>query len=179
MMMRILPNHLCAWTAGILLMAAGACGSRRAPPPVRPPLPPLPALPELVDVAWLDVQVCVVDEQGIRDVSARYSLTTGDTLVDGRPFSEAYPTTAPYAAGAEWYVNNEPFKRGRYGYVKYALPRVVRPHEIVRAGEYAGVMTFKEPAEPEDPPLVLFVPVRPGCEFQMYQRDLVAPEFGG
>ncbi len=178
-MMHVFPNRLRARTAAFLLaFAAAACGPGRAPPPVRPPLPPLPALPELGDVAWLDVRLCVVDEQGIRDVPARYSLTTGDTLVDGRQFSEAYPTTAQYAAGADWYVNNEPFKRGRYGYVKYALPRVVRPHEIVRAGEVHGVIAFARPAEPEDPPLVLYVAVRPGCEFQLYQRDLVAPEYG-
>lgn len=165
--------------AVLLLLAAVACGSGAAPPPARAPLPPVPALPPLADVLWRDAEVCVADEQGARDVPARHNMVTGDLLVDGRPFAEAYPTTARYAAGAEWYVNNEPFRRGRYGYVKYGLPRVVRPHEMVRAGEQHGVLTFTEPAEPEDPPLVLYMAVRPWCEFQAYQRDLVPREGDG
>jgi hypothetical protein len=163
----------------LLLLAAAACGPRSAPPPVRPPLPPLPAVPELTDVAWRDLQVCVVDEQGMRDVPARYSLVTGDTLVGGRPFAERYPTTAGYAGEAGWYVNNEPFKRGRYWYVKYGLPGVLRPHEIVPAGEQSGVLAFAAPWERDDPAGVLYVAVRPGCEFQAYQRELVMREFDG
>ncbi len=153
--------------AGLLLGATAACGPGSAPPPAPAPLPPVAAVDP-----WRDVQVCVVDEQGVREIAARYNVTTGDTLVDGRPYAEAFPTTSKYAEGAEWYINNEPIPRGPVWYGRYGLPRVILPGEVVRSGEYQGVLIFTPPG-PGDPAEVLYAAVRPTCEFQPYSWDLV------
>lgn len=161
-------TRLRAAGAGVLLLAA-ACGYGSAPAPPPAPVPPPP--PAAVD-PWRDVQVCVVDERGVREVPARYNVATGDTLVEGRPYAEVFPLTAAYAQDAEWFIDNEPIPRGPVWYGRYGLPRVILPGEIVRSGAYRGVMIFTPPG-PGDPPEVLYAAVRPGCEFQPYSWDLI------
>lgn len=158
-----------------LLLAVGACGTRETPPPTVPPPAPPPA-PERVterDRPFPGLSVCVVDEQGMRVIQAQYDPATGDTLVEGRPFAEAYPTTGKYAEGAPWYIDNEPLEIDSLTYVRYGLPRVLRPGELVRGRDYGGVMTFTEADEPGRPYTVWYAAVRPNCEFQPYQWDLV------
>jgi hypothetical protein len=110
----------------------------------------------------------VVENGELTRVTARYVATTGDTMIDGRPFSEVHPATEGYAADAAWFIANEPLVLGGFRYVKYGAPRVLLPHELVRAREYRGVPLFAEPPGGDRPPVV-YVPVRPGCVFQSYQ----------
>lgn len=158
--------------AGILLaLTACACGSARPADPA--PSPP-PASPPVVtaDSPWRDLRVCVADAQGTRDIPVRYNVQTGDTLVDGRPFPEAYPTTERYVEAAEWYINNEPIVFEGIRYVKYGLPRILPADSLVPRGEYRGALVFVERDIGENF-LVPYVAIRPGCEFHPYQRELI------
>jgi hypothetical protein len=134
------------------------------PPVVRPPPPPPP-------VTTRDVRICVVENGALREVTATYNTATGDTTVSGRPFATAYPATSGYAAGMTWFINNEPITVMGRRYVKYGLPRVLGVNEVARMGDYMGVPVFAE-AGATGATEVIYLPVRPGCEFQPYQLDV-------
>jgi hypothetical protein len=134
------------------------------PQPVRPP-PPSPGLQET------HVRICVVENGALRNVSAEYDTRSGDTLFNGRRFSEAYPATTGYAVSAPWYIDNEPVTVNGRRYVKYGLPRILGVTEVSRTADYMGVPVFAE-AGATGGTEVLYVPVRPGCEFQPYQLDV-------
>jgi hypothetical protein len=150
-----------------------------APPVVPPPPPPPPAVvpppppppPPMVDNR--DIRVCVVENGALREVTGQYNTATGDTMVNGRPFSSVHPATTGYAAGATWYINNEPIMVMGRRYVRYGLPRVLGTNEVSRVADYQGVPVFAE-AGATGTPEVLYVPVRPGCEFQPYQLEVKA-----
>ncbi|MEX2570958.1 MAG: hypothetical protein WD737_06605, partial [Gemmatimonadota bacterium] len=66
-------------------------------------------------------------------------------------------------------------------WVKFGVTRVIQPPQLQRVGDINGTSVFAEagstpaaaPAAPYD---VLYVPVRPGCEFQPYQpRAAIQP----
>ncbi len=142
-----------------------------APEVVPPPpavLPPPPAAPEMQAI-----RVCVVEGTALREVEAMYNPATGDTMVAGQAFAMAYPATTGYAAGSTWYINNEPLTIGGRRYVKFGLPRVVGSTEVTRTNEYQGVGVFTESTATGTPDVV-YVPVRPGCEFQPYQYEVPA-----
>lgn len=158
--------------AGVSLLLGGA---RPAPLPVAPPPPPPPPAPTPPPPAppamATTINVCVVENGMPQNVQAQYASATGDTTVAGRPFGQAYPATAPsYAASAPWYVQGEAITSGGRRYVKFGVPRVLGVNEVARTGEYQGVLLFAEPGTAA--PDVLYVPVRPGCEFQPYQTEV-------
>ena len=147
-----------------------------APEVVPPPpavLPPPPAAPETQAI-----RVCVVEGTALREVEAMYNPATGDTMVAGQAFATAYPATTGYAAGGTWYINNEAVTINGNRYVKFGLPRVVGVNEVTRTGEFQGVGVFTE-AGATGTPDVVYVPVRPGCEFQPYQREQRAQQVRG
>jgi hypothetical protein len=164
--------------SGVLVAVLGACGGAGREPatsvaPAAAPPPPA----EIAPTPPSDIQVCVVQDGELRMVRAQYETRTTDTLVDGRPFAAVYPDTIGYAAAAEWYANDEYITLNGRRYVKYGLPRVILPHELLtRAGEYQGVPLFAEEgkvvAETEHGQTsdIRYVPVRPGCEFQPYEH---------
>ncbi len=116
----------------------------------------------------MDLRVCVEQDGALTEVVAQYDPAIGDTTVAGRPFAEAYPSSAPtYAAGTAWFVGNEPIELDGRDYQKYGLPRVLGVADVVRAGEYRGTTLFSEEGNTE----MVYVPVRTGCEFQPYQRS--------
>lgn len=119
--------------------------------------------------ATAPVRVCIVLDGELKEVAGSYSAGTGDTLVDGRRFSET--DARPYAAGLPWFESNEPLAAPspRASYVKYGRPRIIAPGQLRRAGERHGVPVFAEAGSREVPPSVLYVPVRPGCWFHPYQ----------
>jgi hypothetical protein len=55
--------------------------------------------------------------------------------------------------------------------VKYGLPRVLGVNEVTRMGDYMGVPVFAETGA-TGATEVIYLPVRPGCEFQPYQLDV-------
>lgn len=92
------------------------------------------------------------------------------------------PTDGPtrligYAESATWYRNDQPLtingrRYARMGYLRRLDPDgfAAQGRELVRVGEQEGVPLYAEGPDP-DPPTVLWVPLRPGCLFQSYQRD--------
>jgi hypothetical protein len=157
--------------AGLSLLLGG----RRAAPFVPPPPPPPPAEPRIAPPpppppAMRTLSVCVVQNGMPANVQAQYDPATRDTTVDGRPFGQAHAAAAaPYASGAAWYIQNDQITVGGRRFVKFGTPRVLGVNDVVRAGEYQGIPVFAEAgtARPE----VVYVPVRPGCEFQPYQTE--------
>ena len=130
-----------------------------------PPPPPPPGLP------LRDLAICVVEHGALRQVAVQYDTRTGDSTYQGRLFSEAFPATNGYAAGASWYVGNELISVGDHRYVKFGRPRILGVNELLPTADYMGVPVFVEHGAPATAEVV-YVPVRPGCEFQPYQLDL-------
>jgi hypothetical protein len=142
-----------------------------APEPLPPPPPPVAPQPQPQPVdQMVDVRVCVVQDGNLTEVTARYNQTRGDTTYNGQPFSTAFPATTGYAANAGWYINNEAITFNNRRYVKYGLPRVLGVTEVSRAGEFQGVSVFSEGGNMNAE--VIYIPVRPGCEFQPYQTEI-------
>ncbi|CAA9359257.1 MAG: hypothetical protein AVDCRST_MAG68-4291 [uncultured Gemmatimonadetes bacterium] len=149
------------------------------PPPVAviPPPAPLPVPVEVappppapVAPAMQQIQVCVVQDGTVTNVTAMYNPAAGDTTVNGQPFATAFPAGAQYAANATWFINNEPVMFQNRRFVKYGLPRVLGVNEVTRVGDFMGVPVFAEAGQTR--PDVVYVPVRPGCEFQPYQTEV-------
>jgi hypothetical protein len=138
------------------------------PPPPPPVIAPPPPPPPVVQPTR-DIRVCVVENGMLREITAVYNTQTGDTTVNG----QRIPATTGYAAGATWYINNEPITVNGRRYVRYGLPRVLGVNEVTRTAEYQGVSVFAE-AGAQGTPEVLYIPVRPGCEFQPYQLEVKA-----
>ena len=166
-----------AFTPRLSLGLKFSFGNLLPPPPVVIPEPPVvqptePVAPVADEMR--DIRVCVVENGALREVDARYNVTRGDTMVAGdRRFSEAYPATAGYAAGATWFINSDVVSFNNQNYVKFGLPRVLGVSEVTRIGDYQGVSVFAEPgAAGGNTPDIIYVPVRPGCEFQPYQKEV-------
>lgn len=115
---------------------------------------------------------CVIRNDSLVNVVVEYEVTTGTktVLVDGNrvPFALAYSANSPYyAATKTWYINNETLTVNDRKYVKYGLPRVLSTMDVARTLAYDGVGIYTE--APSDAPEVIYIPTRPGCEFQPYQ----------
>ncbi|HYW08390.1 MAG TPA: outer membrane beta-barrel protein [Longimicrobium sp.] len=167
--------------AGLSLLFGGARPAmvEAAPLPEPPSAPPLPAQPDVPTMPSMRaITVCVIDGGMPRNVEAMYNVATGDSTVDGRPFRQAFAATAPtYAAGAPWYLGGEPITALNRRYVKYGLPRVLGVGEVTRVAEYQGTPLFAEPGTAR--PDVVYVAVRPGCEFQPYQSEVKSSSVRG
>lgn len=152
---------------GVLLCAA--CGGRMAAPLPQPAPSPPPA-PVQAAHAVRQIQTCVMENGRLRAVEATYDPASDDLLVDGRPLRELFTDLSGYAAEQPWFVNNEPITWERRYYTRYGPPRIVPPSQLRPGGEHGGVPFFVEANAGADPEL-LFVPTRPGCEFQWYQWE--------
>jgi len=162
--------------AGVKLATGG-----RAPAPapvVRPAPMPAPApAPMPAPPATREITVCVIQDGQIRNVTATFNPATNDTMVAGQRFRDAHPATAPtYAAGANWYVTTDQMRFNNREYVRFGVSRLITtPAQLTRVGEFQGTPIFAE-AGAMAPYQVLYVPLRPGCEFQPYQlRTAIQP----
>ena len=132
------------------------------------------ALPAGFD-SFREVQYCALDGTTLRNYDARYDAEAGifytpeGRLVrTGGSFEPWVTERGRYAASQPWYIDNEPIDvRGRE-YVKYGLPRVLGVTEISFYEEAGGAAAFVE-AGASGTPEILYVAVRPDCEFQPYQ----------
>jgi hypothetical protein len=147
-----------------------------APPvvPIPPPPPPPPAPPAAP--AERQIQICVVQNGQLQTVTATFRPATNDTLLNGQAFRTAHPATAPsYAAGANWFVQQQEVLFNDGNWVPFGVTRIIQPPNLQRVGEFEGTPLFAE-AGRMAPYEVLYVPVRPGCEFQPYQpRAAIRP----
>lgn len=100
--------------------------------------------------------------------TSKIAYVRGDSLYNGRPISEAFPTDSTYALNAQWYRNNETIVFRSRRYVKYGLPRFLGTTDVTAVGSVGPVTVFAE--SPDRPVLeVIYIPVQPGCEFQPYE----------
>lgn len=137
------------WTTAAVLLACAAAAPRSA------------------EAQSDTVAVCVVRDDG----ELGQELHTFDRANPPAHHHSHNPDPGPgYAAGKRWFIDNEPFRFNDRGFVKYGLPLVVELGKLKRVGRYRGVGLYTEVEEGDDP-LVLYVPVRPGCEFQRYQTE--------
>lgn len=122
--------------------------------------------------------VCVVRDGQLASVSATIHPQTGDTVVSGRPFAEVFPADAPhYLAAAEWAASGEWVVYDRRRYVSYGTPRTLKPADLVRVGEFRGVPLFARTADGAY--RSLYLPIRPGCQFQLYHFNATVGEVRG
>ena len=125
-----------------------------------PRIPPPPAVGVRV------VRLCLFRGGELREESHVVDATRLDSV-----YARTRDPGPGYAAGERWYIDNGPIQFGRRRFVKYGLPRVMTMGELRRLGAYRGIGVYTEVAESVDDPLVLYVPVRPGCEFQVYSTE--------
>jgi hypothetical protein len=152
------------------------------PPPPPPPAPlpqpqPLPQpepQPQPQPTPPQDVNYCVVQNGQLTSVTVQYNPATGDTTYNGQPVSTALPATTGYAGAETWYINTEPIQFNGRRYVKYGLPRILGTSDVNNVGTVNNVSVFAEPSANAQRPEVIYVPTRPGCEFQPYQLEVKA-----
>ncbi|CAN5850904.1 hypothetical protein BH23GEM6_BH23GEM6_25050 [soil metagenome] len=148
--------------------------------PVAAPLPPPPPPPAPAPApapATREITVCVIQDGQIRNMTATFNPATNDTMVAGQRFRDAHAATAPtYAAGVNWYVTTDQMRFNNRDYVRFGVSRLITtPAQLTRVGEFQGTPIFAE-AGATAPYQVLYVPLRPGCEFQPYQlRTAIQP----
>lgn len=159
----------------VVMLAVVVCAGCYLPCP-RAAAPPPAAGPPGIGTAPLSMhqpRVCVLRDGRLALVDAEYRTREGDTVYQGVPFSRAFPLGGGYALPHEWYRRGEPIEiRGR-PYAKYGTTSHFLPEELARAGEYRGVPLFVDAGDSGLP--YVYLPVRPGCEFQAYMdADSVA-----
>jgi hypothetical protein len=121
-----------------------------------------------------DVNYCVVQNGQLTSVTVQYNPATGDTTYNGQPVSTAFPATTGYAGAETWFINTEPVMFNGRRYVKYGLPRILGTSDVTSVGTVNNVSVFAEPSANAQRPEVIYVPTRPGCEFQPYQIEVKA-----
>ncbi|MDB4948771.1 MAG: hypothetical protein JWM27_1420 [Gemmatimonadetes bacterium] len=179
-------RHL-AFTPRVVGGVRVALGGRRAPvrPAVKPPFEPPHPVP--VDTAppprltpeppMRDVRVCIVHAGTLAVVPARVNAAGDTLLADGRSLADAYPPGGEYASGRAWFVSGTALARDGVRYEKLGLPRVLGADELRPAWVEDGVPVFVPAGGGAAE--VVYLPTRPGCEFQPYQRRDVALKVRG
>jgi hypothetical protein len=104
-----------------------------------------------------------------------YITPQGDTLVGPRRVSVAQlgagvAFAGEYAAGRDWFVNDEPVTFEQREYLRSGGEVSLNCANIRQVGEFGGVPLFAD-ANAQSPYERLYVPVRPGV-WQAYQTDL-------
>lgn len=140
--------------------AASAGGLACAPPALVVTPPP-------VIVAPLAVGMCRLVGGWPREITAQVDVATNDTTYNGQPLAVAFPADE-HAAAQAFVVRDEAVMLNGRRYVKYSSPRVLGPQDVTRAGEYMGLPVFVQ-AGTTGTPVVLYLPLRPACEFQPYE----------
>jgi hypothetical protein len=168
------------WTLAGRLVTGFRYGFGDLMPPPRAmalaPPPPAPAPAPAARPTTVPLPVCVVAGEGLTTVAATYDPATRDTVVGGQPFAARFPATPPaYAAGASWFISSDSMRFNDVTYVKFGVVREVGADQLRRVGEVMGTNVFIE-SSPAAPRTVVYVPTRPGCEFQPYTaREAVRP----
>jgi hypothetical protein len=116
------------------------------------------------------VSFCVVRQGHLESVEVQVLSFNGDTVYDTMPVSQAFPTDSTYALNASWYRDREPLSLLGGRYVMYGLPRILGTTDVVPVATFRGVTVFAEPGADRRWTEVVYLPTRPGCEFQPYQR---------
>jgi hypothetical protein len=117
------------------------------------------------------ITYCFVQKGVLREVPASYHIERGEMMtMDSLPISTLAPLTGEYASVAGWYVNDEPITIHGRRFRRSALPRILSTLEVLKIGEYRGVGVYAEAADTARASSVVYLPSRPGCEFQPYMN---------
>jgi beta-lactamase regulating signal transducer with metallopeptidase domain len=123
--------------------------------------------------AAIEIRICVVPDGQLRTVTGTIDPLSRDTLIGGAPIGQVAPPGPPnYAEGAAWFGADVLSFDGRVFARDGAGTRLVESELLQRIGEVQGTPIFAETGNVA-PHSVIFVPVREGCEFQVY-RDVNA-----
>ena len=112
------------------------------------------------------IRICVI-ANGVLAEARAITSSAGDTLVDGIALDSLRSISPPYAAHAQWFEGDQPIWFEGYLLSKYGPPRIIEPGALRVVGSYQEIPIFRERVEPI--PEVVYVPVQPGCVFQIYQ----------
>lgn len=124
------------------------------------------------------VPVCALSGGRIQEVAAEFDPVSGDTTVGGRPFRDVYPVSSPpYLAGADWYRADGMVEFEHRRYVRYGVPRVIRPAALTRVGEFRGIPLFAENRRAAA--RFVYALVSPACDFQPYWHAATVGEVRG
>lgn len=122
-----------------------------------------------------NLTVCVVTTDKLHNVQATYDPATGDTLVGTAPFSSVHRLHSGYAVTHRWYQDNESIVWAEQVYARSGLPLVIGVNELSMVGVTVGANVYADagvrlygPDGKMRPPTVVYIPVRPGCEFHRY-----------
>lgn len=147
-----------------VVAAAVPAAPRPAPAPMAPPATP-PAAP-----SETAMRICVVDGNRLTEVDAIYIAARRDTvvMVDGqrRPFGSVYPATG--AGYARMQTESGAITVSGREYVRFGVARIVPSAQLEWVGESDGVGLYAQRGS-EAPYETLYLPLRPGCEFQPYR----------
>ena len=121
------------------------------------------------------IKQCVIEKGTLKMVDTEYDPSTGIYYVSVSGtryrFDEAYPSGIDYAAAASWYINNEPITVNGQAYIKYGLPRILAINEIEKTSSFQTIGVYTERGT-KGVAEVIYIPVKPGCEFQPYQKEV-------
>lgn len=156
----------------LAIVLCAACAGPAAPVPAADP----PA-PEVVATRYNPdphpcrcITLCFVQRGALREIRVLYDTRTGDTLTtDSLPIATLAPLTGEYASVAGWYVNDEPITIRARPYRRSARPRILGINEVAKVGEYRGVGVYADAADTSSASRFVYLPYRPGCEFQPYE----------
>jgi hypothetical protein len=157
----------------VALFAIALCAACAGPAPVPVADPPAPVAVRNHPLPLAEmcrcITYCFVEKGVLREVPAMYNTRRGEMMTkDSLPITTLAPLTGEYASVAGWYVNDEPITvRGR-PFRRHGVARVLGINEIAKVGEYRGVGVYAEPADTASASGVVYLPFRPGCEFQPY-----------
>jgi hypothetical protein len=93
-----------------------------------------------------------------------------DSTYQGQPIARAFPVDSTYAANDSWNRHSSLLSLPGANYIRYGQPRILAPTDVVAITTFRGVPVFAEPAADREHPQVIYLPTRPGCEFQPYIR---------
>ncbi|HEY0150542.1 MAG TPA: hypothetical protein VGB92_01010 [Longimicrobium sp.] len=165
----------------IVALLATACSGAAPPPPdvVAAHSAPTGAAPTAgasnpaLATTGPDLQPCVERDSDQASTSGVDAAPTADTM-----YREPSPASGKYVADAPWFINGEAITVGGTRYVKSARSKVFGASSVKRFGQYEqhGVPIYMDAgmAGTRHMPPVVYVPVRPGCEFHLYDRVYTA-----
>ncbi len=120
------------------------------------------------------IRECIIEKGVLKEVDVNYNTQTAEkTLVFNGVLTNYnnLEKSKDYAANQSWYINNDPVVLNGHNYVKYGLPRILGVFEIEKSVAYKGLGIYRE-AGTTGLAEIIYIPVRPGCEFQPYQRTV-------
>jgi hypothetical protein len=154
----------------VLLSLTAACARHPAPVPTPPAAPAEPPSPSpAVGIIGDPPTYCVLVNGRLEMVELEVS-SRGDSAYRGTPIAQAFPLDSTYAANAPWLRGLEPLALLGDHYVMYGLPRILGTTDVVPITTFRGVTVFAERGVDPTRPEVIYIPTRPGCVFQPYQR---------